>query len=555
MDRLLPFIALGLLLTGCNATQPQDVASTNPTPDGEPQYGGELIYAMAAETYSLFPGRQPSSTAHDAWLYAMEGLVEINEDNEIIPWLATAWEISDDGRKTTFTLRERVAFHDGTPFNAEAVAFVFNEALAKNFIYVHMLEGLEEVTVDDEFTVTFHFEKPFAALLSNLSHRSMVIFSPRAYRENGEEWMATNLIGTGPFIQDEQVRGEYLKFLKNDDYWQQGKPYLDRVTIRIVPDMSIRSAMLEAGEADRTVLINDFDIPRLRADPRINVRVIPSTRQYYVVLNHTVAPLDNPVVRRAFNYAMDKEGIVQSVFAGTGAFLSKAPVLSEGVVAFTDMRRPGEKTIFAYDPDRARELLGSAGFVDRDGDGVVEDGDGSPLRLSLWSPRASAKSDDKVAQLVQSMLSEVGVAVEIRFWENSAFGSATNLGPEDAQYEMALLSWGIPTADPDEPMMMMTYSKAWKPIGANRMFYASEEVDRLTLLAHHEVDPALRKEYVRLWMEELLEDAPIIFLPTLALNLGTRSYVHGDRILAIDQYPARFAWIDRAEMERQGVRR
>ena len=555
MDRLLPLIALGLLLTGCGRTQSRDAPSTNPTADGKPQYGGELIYAMAAETYSLFPGRQPSSTAQDAWLYALEGLVEINEDNEIIPWLATSWEFSEDGRNTTFQLQERVTFHDGTPFNAEAVGFVFNEALAKNFIYVHMLEGLEEVTADDEFAVTFHFEKPFAALLSNLSHRSMAVFSPTAYRENGEEWMATNLVGTGPFVQEELVRGEYLKYRKNDDYWQEGKPYLDRVTIRIVPDVSVRSAMLEAGEADRTVLINDFDIPRLRADERVNVRVIPSTRQYYVVLNHTVAPLDNPGVRRAFNYAMDKEGIVASVFAGTGALLSKAPVLSEGVVAFTDMRLPGEKTIFAYDPNRARDLLESAGVIDRDGDGVIDDGNGSPLRLSLWSPRASAKSDDKVAQLVQSLLGEVGVDVEIRFWENSAFGSATNLGPEDAQYQMALLSWGIPTADPDEPMMMMTYSKAWKPIGANRMFYASEEVDRLTVLAHHEVDPAQRKEYVRLWMEELLEDAPIIFLPTLALNLATRSYVHGDRILAIDQYPARFAWIDQAEMERQGVRR
>ncbi len=179
MDRLLPLIALGLLLTGCGATQPQDVPSTDPAADGEPQYGGELIYAMAAETYSLFPGRQPSSTAQDAWLYALEGLVEINEDNEIIPWLATSWEFSEDGRNTTFQLQEGVTFHDGTPFNAEAVAFVFNEALAKNFIYVHMLEGLEEVAADDRFTVTFHFEKPFAVLLSNLSHRSMTIFSRR----------------------------------------------------------------------------------------------------------------------------------------------------------------------------------------------------------------------------------------------------------------------------------------------------------------------------------------------------------------------------------------
>ena len=160
-----------------------------------------------------------------------------------------------------------------------------------------------------------------------------------------------------------------------------------------------------------------------------------------------------------------------------------------------------------------------------------------------------------MAQLVQILLAEIGVDVSIRLWENAAFGSAIRLGPEENQYEMALLSWGIPTADPDEPMMMMTYSKAWQPAGTNRMFYASEEVDRLTLLAHHEVAPVTRKEYVRLWMEELLEDAPVIFLPTLALNLVTRSYVHGDRILSIDQYPARFSWIDQEEMARQGVRR
>ena len=555
MKTFLSLVASTLVLVSCGGAEPGAPSPSGAASDAEPQYGGELVYAMAAETYSLFPGRQPSSTAQDAWLYALEGLVEINEDNEIIPWLATEWEFSEDGRNTTFQLREGVRFHDRTPFNAEAVAFVFNEALAKDFIYVHMLEGLEQVTADDEFTVTFHFESPFAALLSNLSHRSMVIFSPTAYRENGEDWMATNLVGTGPFIQEELVRGEYLKYTKNDDYWQEGKPYLDRVTIRIVTDVSVRSAMLEAGEADRTVLINDFDIPRLRADPRVNVRVIPSTRQFYVVLNHTVPPLDVPDVRKAFNYAMDKEGIIRSVFAGTGALLSKAPVLTEGVVAFTDMRQPGDSTIYPYDPDRARALLEGAGFIDRDGDGVVEDVSGSPLALSLWSPRASAKSDEKVAQLVQSLLAEIGVDVAIRLWENSAFGSATNLGPEEAQYQMALLSWGIPTADPDEPMMMMTYSKAWKPMGANRMFYASDEVDRLTLLAHHEVDPVKRKEYVRLWMEELLEDAPIIFLPTLTLNLATRSYVHGDRILSIDQYPARFSWIDQEEMARQGVRR
>ncbi len=555
MKTIVPLTALALVLAGCGAPEPPTAVSTSAAVDAEPRYGGELVYALAGETYSLFPGRQPGSSAQDTWLYALEGLVEITEDNEIIPWLATRWEFSEDGRNATFHLREGVTFHDGTLFDAEAVAFVFNEAMAKDFVHVHLLEGLEEVTVDDELTVTFRFEQPFAALLSNLCHRSMVIFSPTAYREHGEEWMATHLVGTGPFVQDELVRGEYLKLRRNDDYWQDGKPYLDRVTIRIVPDVSIRAAMLEAGEIDRTIALNDFDVPRLQADEHIRVRVVPSTRQFYVALNHTVRPLDDPIVRQAFNYAIDKDGIVQSVFAGTGGVVPTAPILSEGVVGFTDMRQPGESTIFAYDPDRARDLLEQAGFVDRDGDGVVEGPTGDRLDLGLWGRRGATKGDDKVTQLVQSMLGDIGVQVEIRSWESSAFAAATNLGPEDAQYDMALLSWGIPTADPDEPMLMMTYSKAWKPFGANRMFYASDEVDRLVVLAHHEVDPGKRLEYVRLWMSELLRDAPVIFLPTLALTLGTRSYVHGDRILSIDQYPARFAWIDQDEMVRQGISR
>ncbi len=523
--------------------------------DPEPQYGGQMIYAQAGEKFTLFMGRNTDSGAYDVWLYACENLVELTEENEIIPWLAKSWTVAPDKKTYTFQLEEGVKFHDGTPFNAEAVAFIFNEAREKKFLWISLLEGFKKATVDSEYTVSFRMEEPFAALLPNLAYRPLCIFSPTAYKEKGEQWLSTHIVGTGPFIHTEYKKGEYVLFEKNPDYWQEGKPYLDSVKIVNVPDTSVRTAMLEKGEVDRTISLNDFDLPRLQANENIDIRLVPSTRQFYVVLNHLVHPMDHPNVRKAFNYAIDKEGIVKSVFANVGAALSKAPTLAEGVYGYADMREPGEKTIFPYNPEKAKELLKNAGYEDRDGDGVVEDPRGNKLALGLWTRKGSTKGDFQIAQLLQAFLGDIGVEVKLTVMEAASFSSAMKLAPTEAKYDMSLLSWGVPTADPDEPMMYMTYTKAWKPHGANRMFYSNENLDRLAVLGHTETDEEKRKEYVKLWMAQLLRDAPVVYLPTLQFNLGERSYLHGGRIMSIDNYPARFAWIDKAEKERQGIER
>ncbi len=523
--------------------------------DMKPQYGGQLIFAQTGAKFSIFPGRNTDNGAQDVWLNACENLVEIDEKNEVVPVLAKSWTIAEDKKTVTFALREGVQFHDGTPFNAEAVAFVFNEAKAKKFIYMSLLEGFNRAEAVSEHEVAFKLDQPFAALVPNLAYRPLCIFSPTAYKELGEEGMASKIVGTGPFIQKEYVKGEHILFEKNPNYWQEGLPYLDSIKIVIVPDPATRTAMLESGEVDRAVQISDFDIPRLDANETISIREVPSTRQFYVVLNHLVKPLDDVKVRLALNYAVDKAGIVQAVFAGTGAVLSKAPTISEGVYGFTDMRKDGEPTVFAYDPERAKSLLKEAGYEDRNGDGQIEDAGGKPLVFSLWTRKGGTKGDYQIAQLLQTFLGAVGIKVDLTVMEGATFSTAMSQPPDKAEYELSLLSWGIPTADPDEPMMYFTHSKAWKPAGANRMFFKSAEVDRLADLAHQETDDAKRKEYVRLWMAELLKEAPVIYLPTLRLNLGSRTYVHGDRILPVDNYPASFAWIDQEEMKRQGVER
>ena len=153
------------------------------------------------------------------------------------------------------------------------------------------------------------------------------------------------------------------------------------------------------------------------------------------------------------------------------------------------------------------------------------------------------------------ILDKLGIKVELTVLESATFSASLSLGPKDAKYDLALLAWTIPTADPDEPMMYMTHTKAWKPAGANRMFFSNPETDRLAELAHAEGDEPKRKEYVRQWMAELLKQAPVIYLPTANLTEAVRTYVHGGQYLPSGTYVGTFAWVDKAEKKKQGISR
>jgi ABC-type transport system substrate-binding protein len=527
--------------------------STSARPDS--RYGGELLYAYGVEPRTLFPAYELGGNAQEMWLNVCENLVEVNERNEIVPWLAENWNVSEDGRSYTLTLRAGVRFTDGTPFDAEAVRFVFEETRRQHFVASNLLEGLERIEAPDSRTVVFRFRESLAAFLPNLAYRSLCIWSPAAYRERGIAGMSTSPVGTGPFALNEWRHGEYIRFVRNPDYWQRGLPYLDALRVVLAEETSVRTMMVETGEVDRAVELSDFDLGWLDAHPDITVRKVPSTRQYYVVLNNLRPPLNDVRVRQALNYAIDKLGVVISVFAGVGASVPKAPILSEGVVGFSDMTRQGEESLYPFDRRRAMGLLEQAGFHDRDGDGIREDEQGRELSLNLFGSRGRTKGDSLIAELVQSMLRAVGIDVRLRFWEWATYASMMAVAPERAQYDMGLLSWGIATADPDEPMMLLFYSPSWKPVGSNRMFYKNAAVDRLALAAHHESNADRRQAIIRDWAKLVIADAPIVFLPTLTVNLASRTYVHGDTILPVENFPTRFAWLDREEMARQKIRR
>lgn len=511
----------------------------------DPQYGGTLRFAVDNEPRSLFPANMTGANEGDMFRYAYEGLVQFDENGQIVPELATVWDISEDGMVYTFYLQEGVRFHDGTPFNAEAVKFVFEESIEKTYLIAAFLLGLQNIDVIDEYTVQLEYEEPLAAVMSNLAYFSMAMWSPTAYREQGEDWMVTNCVGTGPFKLAAWEHGDYLLFEKNDDYWQEGLPYLDAVRIQIVPEPANRVMMLQAGQVDRIMGILPQYVLALEADPDIRVRYASETNQTYLAFNTTVHPFDNPLVRRAIAYALDKQGMIDALL-GDFAELPKAPMCTIGMVGCSDVTEEGADTIHPYDPALATKLLRFAGFDDRDGDGILEDPKGNDFKLTLWLPNERLMQITSVGQYVQQNLQEIGIDTKLRLWEYGAMSGMVGVGPEEAQYQAFLRGWGSPTNDVDEIMMNLFNSRSWRPIGSNRMFYGNVEVDRLTELSHLETDPATRTEIVAQVLRIIVEEAPIFPLFSTTKVIAEATYVQNSQVLPIyGQKPARFAWLDK----------
>jgi hypothetical protein len=184
----------------------------------------------------------------------------------------------------------------------------------------------------------------------------MCIFSPTAYKAKGEEGLGSNIIGTGPSsrrIYEGRLRAVQAQrqVLAERQALSRQHPYPVRA------DVTTRLAMLESGDVDHAAGIPNFDVPRLAKDKSIALRTIPSLQQHYVVINNLVKPLDDPRVRQALNYATDKAGIVKSVFAGSGATLSKAPTLSPGLVTIDNDGVSKLDIVILPRPAKARALL------------------------------------------------------------------------------------------------------------------------------------------------------------------------------------------------------
>lgn len=436
------------------ATEEPAMPETEEAPAGDTS---TLIFVQAADAGTLDPAIETSANSLQPIYHIYEGLTDFEPGSTTPePRLATSWEASDDGLEWTFFLREGVTFHDGTPFNADAVVFNFERWWdtenpynfgADQFIYwdymfqgfkgseTSVLAGVEKV---DDMTVKLILSRPNASLLNTLAMENFRFASPTAIMEQGENYATAEglAVATGPFKVEEWVKEDHLTLVRNEDYWGE-MPTLERITFRVIPDSSAAFLALQAGEID---MLTEWASPgpdqlaQAEADPNVQVLYNPAFNVGYLGLNQGKEWLQNINVRLAIAHAIDKEGIVAAL----------NPDNSEAAKEFQPPSLWGfNESIedYPYDPALAAEYLQTA----------VSEGVEIPDPVIFYvmpTPRIYFPQPQQLGELIQAQLAEIGINAQIQSpaWPDPYLA---DLQEDGTIADIFLLGWGGDNGDPD----------------------------------------------------------------------------------------------------------
>ncbi|MEM0944793.1 MAG: ABC transporter substrate-binding protein, partial [Pseudomonadota bacterium] len=339
------------------------------------KYGGTLVYLVQPEPPSLASYLSTSGPIGLVAPKIYEGLLDYDKDLNIIPSLAASYEVSADGKTVTFKLQEGVTWHDGEPFTSEDVQFTVMEVLKK--VHPRGPNSFREVTsidTPDELTAVFNLENPAPYMLRALSgYESPIV--PKHLLEGQDVRsadLANNPVGTGPFTFVEWKKGQFVRLEKNENYWREGLPYIDRLVGRFIPDASTRTAAMENGEVMYGAFgaIPNIDAVRLRDTDGFSV----TTNGYSMInpvslieFDTTEPPFDNPALRKAISLALDRQFLIENIWFGYGKPATSA--LSSNFAATGLYQDPMPNYVANADLDAAKALLDEAGITP-DADGV-----------------------------------------------------------------------------------------------------------------------------------------------------------------------------------------
>lgn len=412
-----------LVLSGCGAAGNSNstVEASGAEQSGQAE-GGNLTYALATSPDTLDPHRSGLAVTVRVIRTIYDNLVVQLPDGSIKPWLAKEWSVSEDGKSYTFKLREDVKFHDGTPFNAEAVKFNLDRVIdpaTKAANSLALIRPYSSSEVIDEYTIKVNLEQPSQAFLGNLSQALLGIVSPTAAKKYGDQ-LGKNPVGTGPYTFVKWDENADIVVAKNTDYnWapetveNEGAPHLDTITFKIVPEEATRIGSVQSKQVLAAETVPPQNIAALKNDP--NQQLLQANTvglPYTLFFNLRKAPWDDVKVRQAVQSAVDVESIVKTLYLGN--YERAWSALSPGILGY-DASLEG-----SINPDinKANQLLDEQGWV-KGADGIREK-DGKKLTLHYVDGSPNREKRNDIAAIIQQQLKQVGIAVEVEITKDIA---------------------------------------------------------------------------------------------------------------------------------------
>jgi peptide/nickel transport system substrate-binding protein len=496
---------------------------------------GALVVAEAADVISLDPARVTDSESIQVGELLFEGLVGWKSGTtDIEPQLATRWEVAPDGMTWTFHLRDHVAFHDGSPLDAEAVKFSFDRLLdANNPDYLaeaggywrSLLQDVARVVVVDPLTVEIHVSRPYSPLLGDLAKYPIV--SPTAVKRWGAAF-GMHPVGTGPYKLEAWNTGERVVVKRFEGYWGAA-PGLERVVFLVVVDARQRLVDLEAGSVDLATAILPDETSFVELHPDLQLYPTAGNDVCYLAFNTLHPPFDDVRVRRAANFAINKEPIIKLGYSGRA-------IAADGPLPPTQWGYHASATKYPYDPAAAKKLLAEA----------AADGTFDPNKVyqlyAMSTPRPYLPSPERVARLLQGALAQVGLKTELVLQPYQQHRSALQKGDHD----LAVFGWVGDTGDPDNFLYVLFDSQnAHAGDAQNIAFYQQPEVDKMLAQAQATSDERTRTALYATIQDRIADDAP--WVPITHSELVVAARVELEHVTLSPTGHPIFAQIMRAE--------
>jgi len=470
-----------------------------------PKRGGVLTLARQGEATNLDPHKVPAFTSHRVFELVYSTLTRLGPELQVQPDLAESWTISPDGKQISFRLRA-AKFHNGDPLTSADVKFTLERIMNADTKAVARawFGDIDKIEAPDPRTVTLQLKQPNVALLVYLAHPNTSIVSAKiAQAAGGDLSKKEHAVGSGPFRLAEWAPDNFMRFEAFKEFYVPGQPFLDGVRINIVPDEAGLVAALRTKAADVALIADARVAQTLSREAGVTVSAKPSLNYHLLFLNTKRKPLDNPKVRQAIAYAIDRKQIIDTVALGSGDQTGPLPP------SLTQYALPvGDYPSYRRDVGKARQLLQESGA--------------GPVSLTILTQTTEPVYAKDIAQIVQQQLGEAGIQVNIELLE---FGQWVQRWLK-ADFDMAP---GLNSGQPDPDFYLFRYFTNDGNLNFIHSWQNDASSDAIKR-ARTITDPARRKELYATAQKELVSGVPFVWLYVgrdyAGLLPSTKGFVH-----------------------------